>query len=171
MMYREYETVVILHPNTLEDGVHRFNHRVKEVLERQGGLLLKVETWGKRKLAYEIQKETKGIYLYFQYLGNAGLVEEFERMLRLSDICMRYQTVKLADKVDSAERSVDESAKVDFLAAAEAAAKALAEAAARGEEPPAAPEVEELALGDLAEGEEKSEEETEEVHGESGPAV
>jgi small subunit ribosomal protein S6 len=170
-MHREYETVVIIHPSTLEDGVHRFNHRVKEVVERQGGLLLKVEIWGKRKLAYEVKKETKGVYLYFQYLGSAGMVEELERTLRLSDLCMRYQTVKRADKVDVAERTVDESAKIDFLAAAEAAVKALAEAAARGEEPPAVPEVEEPALVVAAEEEEVPEEEIEEAHGEPEPAA
>ena len=170
-MQREYETVAIILPNTLEDGVHRFNHRVKEVVDRQGGLLLKVETWGKRKLAYEVHKETKGIYLYFQYLGSAGMVEELERTLRLSDLCMRYQTVKLADKVDVEARTVDESAKIDFLAAAEAAAKALAEAAARGEEPPAGPEVEEPPVAGLPEEEEVPEEEIEEPHGEPEPAA
>jgi small subunit ribosomal protein S6 len=141
-MFREYETVAILQPDTLEDGVHRFSHRAKEVMERQGGTLLKVENWGKRKLSYEIKKETKGVYLYYRYLGNAGLVEELERTLRISDMVLRYQTVKLADDVDVAARTVEDSARADFLAAADAAARALAEAAARGEAVEAEPEAE-----------------------------
>jgi small subunit ribosomal protein S6 len=137
MYHREYETIVILHPDTMEDGVHRFNHRVKETLESHGGVLLKVDNWGKRKLAYEVKKESKGIYVYYLYLGDTSLVQELERTLRLSDTCLRYQSVKLADKVELAHRTVEESASIDFLAAADAAAKALAEAAARGETPAA----------------------------------
>jgi small subunit ribosomal protein S6 len=158
-MQREYETVVILHPDTLEDGVHRFNHRVKEILDRQGAVLIKVENWGKRKLAYEIKKEAKGIYVYYQYLGRGGAVEELERTLRLTDTCLRYQTVKVADEVNVAERAVDESAQQDFLAAAEAAARAIAEAAARGETPAAEPEAEEPPPAEAAaeEGEETEE--------------
>ena len=45
--------------------------------------MLKVENWGRRKLAYEVKKQLKGIYLFFNYLGTAGLVEEVERNLRL----------------------------------------------------------------------------------------
>ena len=66
--------------------------------------LLKVDNWGKRKLAYEVKKQLKGIYLFFSYLGTAGLVEEVERNLRLTDSVIRYYSVKIHENVDPAVR-------------------------------------------------------------------
>lgn len=140
-LYREYETVALLHPDTLEDGVHRFNHKVSDVVGREQGILLKVDSWGKKKLAYEVKKETKGIYTYYRYLGTPKTVSELERTLRFADTCLRYQTVHLADRVKVEDRPVEDSAKTDFLVAAEAAVKAAADAANR----PPAPEVAEVA--------------------------
>jgi len=82
------------------------------VIETGGGRLLKVENWGRRKLAYEVRKQLKGIYLFWRYLGGAGLVEEVERNLRLADQVIRYYSVKVANNVDvatSATEVTDES--------------------------------------------------------------
>jgi small subunit ribosomal protein S6 len=67
--------------------------------------LLKIENWGRRKLAYEVKKQLKGIYIFLRYLGNAGLVEEVERNLRLSDSVIRQYSVKIAENVDAATRT------------------------------------------------------------------
>ena len=76
---REYETIYILRPESTTDVIGQVNTKARSVIEAGGGKLLKVENWGKRKLAYEVQKQMKGIYLFFSYLGAAGLVEEVER--------------------------------------------------------------------------------------------
>ena len=57
------------HPN---EGVAEVNTRIKGVIEGMGGKILKLDNWGKRQLAYEVEKQLKGIYLYWQYLGDAG---------------------------------------------------------------------------------------------------
>ena len=80
------------------------NNKVRGVIEAGGGNLLKVENWGRRKLAYEVKKNLKGVYLFFNYLGPAGLVEEIERNLRLTDSVIRYYSVKIAENVDAAEQ-------------------------------------------------------------------
>ena len=80
-LFREYETVALLHPDMLEDGVQRFNHRVSEAVGKEQGVLLKVESWGKKKLAYEVKKESKSIYAYYRYLGSPKVVNELERIL------------------------------------------------------------------------------------------
>src|SRR6185503_9763514 len=76
---REYETIYILRPDSTSDVIAQVNQKVRGVIEAGGGTLLKIDNWGKRKLADEVKKQLKGIYLFFSYLGTAGLVEEEER--------------------------------------------------------------------------------------------
>ena len=102
---REYETIYILRPDSTSDVIAQVNQKVRGVIEAGGGTLLKVDNWGKRKLAYEVKKQLKGIYLFFAYLGQAGLLEEVERNLRLTDSVIRYYSVKIAENVDPAART------------------------------------------------------------------
>jgi small subunit ribosomal protein S6 len=102
---REYETIYILRPDSTSDVIAQVNQKVRGVIEAGGGNLLKIDNWGKRKLAYEVKKQLKGIYLFFSYLGTAGLLEEVERNLRLTDSVIRYYSVKIAENVDPAART------------------------------------------------------------------
>ncbi|MBN2575710.1 MAG: 30S ribosomal protein S6 [Deltaproteobacteria bacterium] len=102
---REYETIFILKPDTTNDTIGQANAKIRHVIETSGGRLLKVENWGRRKLAYEVKKQLKGIYVFFDYLGGAGLVEEVERNLHLTDSVIRYYTVKVAENVDAATKT------------------------------------------------------------------
>jgi small subunit ribosomal protein S6 len=107
---REYETIFILRPDTNQDGIQVVNTRVRSVIDQMGGKLLKLDNWGKRKLAYEVKKQLKGIYLYWQFLGTSGMVEEIERNLRMLDTVIRYYTVKVDEDIDPTARpqTVDE---------------------------------------------------------------
>jgi small subunit ribosomal protein S6 len=77
------------------------------VIEQMGGKLLKLDNWGKRKLAYEVKKQLKGIYLYWQYLGSSGMVHELERNLRMLDSVIRYYTTIVDADIDPAARPSD----------------------------------------------------------------
>src|SRR5919109_979253 len=101
---REYETIYILPPKTPKEGVAEVNTRIKGVIEGMGGKIIKVDNWGKRRLAYEVAKERKGIYLYWLYLAQPGVVEETERNLRMLDSVIRYLTVKVDDNIDVGAR-------------------------------------------------------------------
>lgn len=101
---REYETIFILRPNTPNEGVAEVNTRIKGIIEGMGGKILKVDNWGKRRLAYEVAKERKGIYLYWQYLAQPGVVEECERNLRMLDSVIRYLSTKVDENIDVAAR-------------------------------------------------------------------
>ena len=101
---RTYETIYILRPDTQNDKVAEVNTRVKGIIESMGGVVLAVDNWGKRKLAYEIKKELKGIYLYWQYLASSGVVAEFERNMRMLDPVIRYMTIACERDVDPKER-------------------------------------------------------------------
>ena len=107
---REYETIFILRPDTNQEGITQVNGKVRTVIEQMGGKILKLDNWGKRKLAYEIKKQLKGIYLYWQFLGSTGMVEEIERNLRMLDSVVRYYTVMVDSDIDPAARpsNVDE---------------------------------------------------------------
>ncbi|MBA3501482.1 MAG: 30S ribosomal protein S6 [Myxococcota bacterium] len=101
---REYETTYILRPNTSNEGVAEVNTRVRGIIENMGGKVIKVDNWGKRRLAYEVAKERKGIYLYWQYLATPGVVEETERNLRMLDSVIRYLSVRVDENIDIAAR-------------------------------------------------------------------
>jgi small subunit ribosomal protein S6 len=107
---REYETIYILRPDSTTDVIAQVNTKARTVIETNGGTILKVDNWGKRKLAYEVKKQLKGIYLYWQYIGSTGVVEEIERNLRMLDSVIRYYTVKVDEDIDPAARpsTVDE---------------------------------------------------------------
>lgn len=97
---REYETIYILRPDAPETTISEVNKKIRGVIENNGGQLLKVENWGKRRLAYEVRKHFKGTYLFWSYLGKAGLVDEVERNLKIADSVIRFYTVKLQENVD-----------------------------------------------------------------------
>ncbi len=107
---REYETIYILRPDTPNDRVADINERVRGIIEKMGGKVLEVDNWGRRRLAYDIASHTRGIYLFWQYLGSPTAVAEFERNMRMFDSVIRYMTVKLEESIDPQARTsgVDE---------------------------------------------------------------
>jgi small subunit ribosomal protein S6 len=103
---REYETIYILRPDIDSDGAEKVAKRVVEVIDRLKGTLLKVDSWGRRKLEYPVHKHRKGIYVLLRYLGFADMVTELERNLRMMDAVVKHQTVLLEKDVDPASRTV-----------------------------------------------------------------
>ncbi|HEY8370826.1 MAG TPA: 30S ribosomal protein S6 [Thermodesulfobacteriota bacterium] len=93
-----YELVFIVHPDRSDEEARKALERVKEVVTREGGEVLKVEEWGKRKLAYEIKKQTKGTYFLVHYNGTGAVLNEVERTLRISDDVLKYLTVVVDER-------------------------------------------------------------------------
>jgi len=106
---RNYETIYILRPNVDTDDVAKVASRVKDVMDRMGGKLTKVDVWGKRRLAYNIGNFTRGIFVYLGYSAHGDLIAELERNLRLLDPVMRYQTIVLEERVDLDAVEIDAS--------------------------------------------------------------
>ena len=104
---REYETIYIVKPDSDSTQIQTVNERIKGIIEDDEGKPLVVENWGKRKLAYEIKKQQKGIYLYWRYLGKSSVVAEIERNLRMIDSVIRFLTVKVDADVDPNARPSD----------------------------------------------------------------
>ena len=104
---REYETIYILRPDVDNDVAEKVIDRARDVIKRLDGTLTKLDNWGKRKLAYPIQKNTRGIFVYLKYVGFSDLVAELERNLGLLDEVVRFQTVLVQEDVDPASIAVD----------------------------------------------------------------
>jgi len=107
---REYETIYILRPNVLAADAEKVWVRVAEVIERLGGHLTQVDHWGRRLLAYKINKQSRGIFVYLKYVAFNDAVAELERNLRLMDEVIRYQTILLQDSIDPSTVEVDPEA-------------------------------------------------------------
>jgi small subunit ribosomal protein S6 len=97
---REYETIYVLRQDVDPDSADKVATRVADVVARENGRLVKVETWGRRRLAYGVGKQKKGVYYYLKYLGTGGVVAELERNFRMLDSVLRFQTVQLREEVD-----------------------------------------------------------------------
>ncbi len=104
---REYETIYVLRQDVDPDTADKVASRVAEVVGRENGKLVKVETWGRRKLAYLVAKQRRGVYYYLKYLGGGAVVTELERNLRMLDNVLKFQTVLLRDDVQVETVSID----------------------------------------------------------------
>lgn len=96
---KEYETIYILRPDVDADSADRIGTRMAEVIGREHGRLTKVESWGRRRLAYNVKKHRRGVYMLLKYLGSGKTVSEIERNLRLSEGVLKYQTVLVRSDV------------------------------------------------------------------------
>lgn len=104
---KEYETIYILRPDVDSEAAERVQARVSDALEREHGKLVKVEAWGRRKLAYPIGNQRRGVYVYMKFAGGGGLVAEVERNLKLQDAVIKFMTVQTAADVDLASLQID----------------------------------------------------------------
>lgn len=98
-----YESIFIVKPSLTEEEVNKVIEKVRSLIEQNGGTVHKVENWGKKKLAYEIEKEKKGTYTFLSFQSDGRVIRELERAYRLDDAVMRYLTIKLSKK-DLAQR-------------------------------------------------------------------
>src|SRR5438132_1295998 len=73
-MLREYETIFLVRPDLAEDLVDKIVERMRGIVQRDGGKVIKVENWGKKKTAYEVKKHLRAIFIRFDYLGGTGAV-------------------------------------------------------------------------------------------------
>jgi small subunit ribosomal protein S6 len=111
-LVREYETIYLLKADTPEDQVDEIKERLRSVVTRQGGKVIRFTNQGKRKAAFPVSKNPKALYMHCLYIGNPGLVQEFERNLKMIDSVTKYQSIRLADDVDFDARQVEADVKV-----------------------------------------------------------
>jgi small subunit ribosomal protein S6 len=92
---RGYETVLIGHPDAGEEELDALTRRLREVVEKGGGRIVRVERWGKKRLGYKIGKSSKGAYVVVSFVADHGILPEVDRILRYHDQVLRHQTTKV----------------------------------------------------------------------------
>lgn len=97
-----YETTVIAKAGTSEDQVSALKTKVEGIIQAHSGTLGNFEDWGTRRLSFDIQKESRGRYLFFGFVGNNGTVAELERNFRINENVVRFLSVNL-DQEDNLE--------------------------------------------------------------------
>ncbi|MEL7369630.1 MAG: 30S ribosomal protein S6 [Myxococcota bacterium] len=132
---REYETVLVVNPDLTDEVVNGdIVDRLKGVLDKQGAELLREDRWGKRKMAFEAKKHSRGNYILLHYAAKVGAVEELERIMRNMEPVTRFTTSRIGEVVDIEAKK----AEVDKMVKERAAAKAKQEAERREQEAQAA---------------------------------
>ena len=111
-LVREYETIYLLKAETPDDQVDEIKERLRGVVTREGGKVIRFTNQGKRKTASRSRRTAKALYMHCLYVGKPGLVAEFERNLKMIDVVTKFQSVKLADDVDFEARQVEPDVKV-----------------------------------------------------------
>ena len=91
---RKYETIFILHPSFDEEAVKANIEKFKGVIENGGGTVDNIDFWGKRKLAYEINKVNEGFYTLVNFSAEPELPKELDRIFRITDGVIRHIIVK-----------------------------------------------------------------------------
>lgn len=95
-----YETTIITRSELTDEALKQLQERLNTVVAGFNGSMVLTEDWGRRKLAYPIEKETRGQYTYYVYTGKGEVVHEIERNLRLHDHVLRFLTVNLENEFD-----------------------------------------------------------------------
>ena len=118
MADRQYELVYILPPDTTEQQAAELHEQIAEVVTRLSGTIDATETWGRRRLAYEIGHLKEGFYVLEVLTGTGDLMKELDRRLRVMDQVVRHMIVrvdeekKVVDRTRSRRKSESERRRV-----------------------------------------------------------
>ncbi len=90
-----YESIFVLRPTLEEEARGAVIAKFQDIIAKEGGEVVKLEEWGIKKLAYEIQKLREGYYVLVEFKAPTELPKELERNYKIADEVIRYNLVKL----------------------------------------------------------------------------
>ena len=108
---RSYQSVLILKPDIDDARVAEALEKIGEFIKSNGGASLRVENWGKKRLAYRVKKNRFGIYLNLYHTLESAKVVELETKYKLYDLIIKYMVVRLDD--DELERALGKETEVE----------------------------------------------------------
>lgn len=115
---RSYECGIVFYPSLNNDEIQAGLKKYAQIIDGSGGELTRVETWGRRKLAYEIDHQSEGHYYFYKFRGNNNLLTELGRQLRIDESVLRHLIVK-----DELAKGDEPKVDVDSIQAVESGPK------------------------------------------------
>jgi small subunit ribosomal protein S6 len=101
-----YENIVILNASLADDEIEAAITKIKEFITVQGGEILKVDVWGKRKLGYDIKKHKRGLYVFLVYKIPSSVIKKLEEFYKVFDAVIKQTIIKLSAKqVENLEKT------------------------------------------------------------------
>ena len=98
-MTHQYELMVILDPEIDERQVGPNLDKFLKVITNDGGSIDNVDIWGRRRLAYEIQKKTEGVYAVVAFTASSAATQELDRQLKLNEQVMRTKVLRAEEAI------------------------------------------------------------------------
>jgi len=110
---KRYEVIFISLADLTSEEMDDVIEKYKSIINDMDGKIVKFDKWGKRRLAYQIRKKREGFYTLIDFGGDHKIIQELERNFKIDDKILRYQSVKLSDKVDpeALEREIEAAQK------------------------------------------------------------
>lgn len=101
---RIYENLFIVKPDATEEEIDHLIEQMSKNITGSGGTVDKVEKWGKRRLAYRVEKQREGYYVLLTFTADASVVAEFERKMRVQDSIIKFLTVRIDENLKRIEK-------------------------------------------------------------------
>jgi small subunit ribosomal protein S6 len=91
-------------PETADEDIAKLNETIGQIVDKEGGTIVRTDDMGRRKLAYPINKKNEGYYVLFEIDGSGQEIAELERRMRVNDMIMRYLTVRVDEERKTADK-------------------------------------------------------------------
>jgi len=105
---RIYENLFIVKPDATEEEIDHLVEQMSKNITTTGGTVDKVDKWGKRRLAYRVEKQREGYYILLTFTAGSQAVREFERRMRVQDAVIKFLTVR----IDETQKRIEKRKKV-----------------------------------------------------------
>ncbi len=107
MSLREYELTLIAKADLPEEEMSKIQGKYEALMVKDGGEILKKDLWGTRKMCHPINKQHRGCYVFYDFVGRTNHLTEMERLMRIDENVLRYMSVSLGGNVDVEARKVE----------------------------------------------------------------
>jgi small subunit ribosomal protein S6 len=101
---RTYEIVYIVKPDVSEEDLDKLISQMESLITNNGGAIQKTEKWGRRRLAYQVRRQREGQYVITTTDCEPPALREFERVLKVSEPVIKFQTVRIDEELKRLEK-------------------------------------------------------------------
>ena len=101
---RVYEELFIVRPDATEEEIDAYVEQISSTITAAGGTVEKVDKWGVRRLAYRVEKRSEGFYVLIVFNAGADVAKEVERRMRMTDMVMKFITVRVDERMKKIEK-------------------------------------------------------------------